>query len=67
MKNNNIHSLPNAELTKAGIEKLKRLMLDLVEEFSIYAEMRKANYDAHIAQGFTAEQALVLCTKFGMD
>jgi len=66
MKKDNIHSLPNAELTKAGVEKLRRLMPELIDEFAIYAELRKANYDAHIAQGFTSEQALVICTQFGI-
>ena len=66
MKKDNIHSLPNAELTKAGVEKLRRLMPDLIDEFSIYAELRKANYDAHIEKGFTSEQAFALCTQFGI-
>ena len=46
---------------RAAIEELKRTLPDMIEHTKIVAKIRKANYDAHIEEGFTPEQALTLC------
>jgi hypothetical protein len=45
----------------AIIEKLKRNLPEIKEQVELIAEIRKANFDAHIKHGFTPEQALELC------
>lgn len=45
----------------AAIEELKRNLPEITKQVLIIAEIRKANYDAHIEKGFTPEQALELC------
>lgn len=44
-----------------AIENLKRELPNMIEMGKVMAEIRKANYDACIEQGFTPEQALELC------
>ena len=43
------------------LENLKRTLPIWKEQAAVLAEIRKASYDAHIAQGFTPEQAIDLC------
>lgn len=45
----------------AAIEMLKRQLPLILEHTRLIAEIRKASYDAHLAQGFTEPQALELC------
>lgn len=45
----------------AALEILKREIGTMVEYQALLAQVHKASYDAHIAQGFTEEQALELC------
>lgn len=60
---NNIHSLPNADTSKAKIEAIKRGLPEMMQIQPILAELRMVSYKAHIAQGFTEDQALALCSK----
>lgn len=47
--------------TRAALEALKRNMADLSEYVSLLARLRFDTYQAHLAAGFTEEQALELC------
>lgn len=47
----------------ARIEKLKRELPQVAEQMAMLAKIRRIAYEAHIAEGFTPEQALVLCCK----
>lgn len=58
----NIVDLPQKkDDLKAAVDAMKRSLPAFIEMQSLIAQMRKASYDAHIKQGFTPEQALVLC------
>lgn len=54
-----LKATPNS--AKATLDQIKRTMPELLELIVIAAEIRKVKYDAHIKQGFTPEQALILC------
>ncbi len=41
---------------------LKRDLPALIEHAKLVAKLRKESYDAHIANGFTKDQALKLCS-----
>ena len=45
----------------SAIRALKRDLPTIMEQVYVVAEIRRASYNAHIAQGFTPEQALELC------
>ena len=45
----------------SAITALKRELPEIIEHTATIAKIRKASYDAHIAQGFSPEQALELC------
>jgi len=45
----------------ASIELLRRQLPHLMEHVKVIAELRKASYDALIAEGFDKAQALELC------
>ena len=45
----------------AALKEMQRNLPEIMEHISIIAQIRKANYDALIKQGFTSEQALELC------
>lgn len=47
----------------AAIEGLKRNTAYLIEYHVVLSKIRRASYEAYIASGFTADQALELCTK----
>lgn len=47
----------------AAIEQLKRNAQFLCDYGKQLARIRKAHYDAYIAEGFTPEQSLILCQK----
>lgn len=46
---------------RAALEQMKRSLPVYKEHAGILAKIRKASYDAHIAEGFTPAQALELC------
>ncbi len=46
---------------KASIEYLTRNMDDMVELMRLDATMKRIKYDSFIAEGFTPEEALLLC------
>lgn len=52
----------NDELVKS-IELMRRQAELIAEASKLIAAQRKASYDAHIAAGFTPEQALILCQR----
>lgn len=57
-----ITALPDKFSALAAAVAAIRKDLPAMLEMQVYiAQMRKASYDAHIAQGFTHEQALALC------
>lgn len=47
----------------ANLAKLAELQPHLENEARVIATIRRIHYDASIKQGFTPEQALVLCMK----
>lgn len=51
----------NPSELRAAIEQLTREVPHYIAMAPILAQIRKANYDALIAEGFTPEQALDLC------
>lgn len=61
----NIRSIPNQDRDKliAALEHLKRTAPLMIQLSATMATIRKASFDAHVAAGFTPEQALVLCTR----
>ena len=63
-----VKKLPNADLnsTAASIALLKRNLPHMIEHAQLIAEIRKASYDAHIKQGFNAEQSLELCKSMSL-
>lgn len=58
-----ITPLPNVELDKlrAAVEQMRRQLPLLIEYHQIDAKIRKARYEALIAEGFHPAQALELC------
>lgn len=46
---------------RAAVEQMKRHLPELIEYAKLQAKIRKAHYDALLAEGFTAEQAIELC------
>lgn len=59
----NITPLPQIEHDKlvAAVEQLRRNLPHLVEYHKLDAKMKKAKYDALVAEGFHPVQALELC------
>lgn len=55
--------IPKTEDTKlrAEIEQLRRILPLMAEHVGLVATLRINSYRAHIAAGFTPEQALQLC------
>lgn len=51
---------------KASVEMIKRTMDTWVEFGKQLARIRRAHYDAYILEGFTPEQALILCQRMIM-
>lgn len=59
----NVISLPEKDDFVAAVEQIKRNKAAHIDIQSVLAEVRKASYEAHLAQGFTPEQSLILCQK----
>ena len=59
----NIVDLPQKNDMQAAVDGLRRMLPAFLDNSVTIAKIRRANYDALIAEGFTPEQALVLCTK----
>jgi hypothetical protein len=53
--------LPPPDKLQGAIEETRRNLPILLANADIMAQMRKANYDALVAAGFTEAQALELC------
>ncbi len=57
----NIVDLPETNKLESALATFKTNFKYLVEYQQLLAQLRKSSYDAHIEQGFTAEEALELC------
>lgn len=60
-----LSSLSRDEM-KASVEMIKRTMDTWVEWGKQLARIRRAHYDAYIVEGFSPEQALILCQRMIM-
>lgn len=47
--------------TKATLDAMERQMPELIRSAKVIAQIRRANFEAYIEQGFTEAQALELC------
>lgn len=47
----------------AAVANIRKDIAAMIEMQTYIAQMRKASFDAHVKEGFTPEQALVLCAK----
>ena len=54
-------NLGDKDKMRAAVEEMKRSLPTWIEHAELTAKIRRASYEAHIAQGFTPEQALELC------
>lgn len=63
MDEGKITSIPNIDRDKAraALETLKRNVEIICETSVVLARIRRASYEAHLAQGFTPAEALELC------
>lgn len=60
----NLHSIPSKhDELRAVVDSMRRNLPIFIETASINAQVRRAHYDAYVKQGFTKEEALVLCQK----
>jgi hypothetical protein len=65
MSNEAKRVIDNAK-SNAAYAHLERLMPDVARQADLVARIRWINYDASIRQGFTPEQAIILCLKPNM-
>lgn len=57
-----IYTIPTKpDDVQAAIESMKRALPVYLELASINARIRSAHYKAYLAEGFSEEQALILC------
>lgn len=61
MSEGKIHSLPNANLDGAALKTLEENLPDILRAIRIFAKIRAESYRAHLKEGFTPEQAVILC------
>lgn len=54
---------PNPTDIAKAVSAFRRDIVLMCELQSYLAQMRKASYDAHIKEGFSPEQAILLCMK----
>ncbi len=52
-----------AAQTMAAIDAIMKTMPAQIQLAAVQAKLHRISYDAHIKEGFTPEQALVLCMK----
>ena len=58
-----IVDMPAKDDMRAAVDGLRRMIPALLENAKLIAQIRRANYDALIAEGFTPDQAIILCQK----
>lgn len=59
-----MHVITNdIDKAQGAIEQLKRAVPAYIELATINAKIRRAHYTAYLAEGFTEDQALILCQK----
>jgi hypothetical protein len=65
-KKDNVRPLPNVEQDsqRANLEAMRRNLPLLLETLPMFAQLRKAAYDAYLEAGFSEEQALKLAKSF---
>lgn len=61
MRTPNIVDLPQHDETMAAVEGLRRALPALVQVAPTIAKIRRAHYDALVAEGLRPNEALVLC------
>jgi hypothetical protein len=61
---NNVTPIPSkfSEL-HAAVANIRKDIGAMIEMQTYIAQMRRASFDAHIKEGFTPEQAIILCAK----
>jgi hypothetical protein len=59
----NLVALPERDADQAAADDFRRRLPALIQNTQSLAKLRRASYLAHIEEGFTPEQALLLCTK----
>jgi len=47
----------------AAVANIRKDIGAMIEMQTYIAQMRRASFDAHIKEGFTPEQAIILCAK----
>lgn len=61
----NVIGLPSKKDDQAvALAELRKNLKFMIEMQPMMAYLRKASYDAHIKEGFTPEQALIIAIKF---
>lgn len=66
MSNGEAKRVMDSAKSNAAFAHLERLMPEVARQADLVARIRRINYDASIRQGFTPEQALVICMKPNM-
>lgn len=63
MDNNITQMPPKFSEIAAAVANIRKDLDSMIEMQGYIAKMRRASFDEHVKQGFSPEQALVLCMK----
>lgn len=56
-----INASENLKRMRQEVRNLNEILEDIIDYNNVLAKIIKAKYNAFIAEGFTSEQALILC------